>query len=145
MKSVRDVENIKQWRNSLANSTVSPKERHSRKVIANNTQNTEEYHCVAFQEKCMLNALKGNVIKYCSRIQIGGWTLRFSSRSQHHADQIFTHFTLKQILEKSWEYGIARGTASGGTPRGGLFDGVIACYIYPLLRIATSDLYWLIY
>jgi len=36
-------------------------------------------------------------------------------------------------------------TAPDGTSRGGIFDGIIACYIYPSLRIATNDLYLLIY
>jgi len=43
--------------------------------------------------------------------------------------------------------GVARGkgwTAPGNTFRIGIFDGIIACYIYPSLRIATSVLYLLI-
>jgi len=35
-------------------------------------------------------------------------------------------------------------TDPGGTFRGAFFDGVVACYIYPSLRIATSYLYLLI-
>ena len=36
-----------------------------------------------------------------SGIKTGRWSVRFSSESQHHS-QIFT---LKQIFEKSWNYG----------------------------------------
>ena len=36
-----------------------------------------------------------------SGIKTGGWSVRFSSGSQHHRST----FTLKQIFKKSWEYG----------------------------------------
>jgi len=42
--------------------------------------------------------------------------------------------------------GVARGKyAQSGTSRGGFFDGITTCNIYPSLCIATSYLYILIY
>jgi len=45
----------------------------------------------------------------------------------------------------AWEGGRRGRTASGGTSMGGVFYGVVTCYVYPSLCIATSDLYLLIY
>jgi len=66
---------------------------YSRNMIASNAQTTKEYHCLVCQEKY--------AIAKCREIQTGWSTVRFSSRSQHHGPDLH----LKQIFEKSWEYG----------------------------------------
>jgi len=75
----RDIKNIKQWRNSLANLSVSGcmKVWQNTKRMADRrdhlniqetqsqvfAQTTEEFHCLACQKKCMPNALKVNAVK----------------------------------------------------------------------------------
>jgi len=49
----------------------------------------------------MPNALKGNAVN--SGIQIGGWTVRFSSRSQHHGPDLHSERNLWEILLEIWQ------------------------------------------